>query len=228
MLLAQRSHAQLLYDNFNGTSIDANLWSVHHPFTDSSAAEAGGIMTIRNRGGLISQSSLTGTLQIDGRFQFSGNTHDLFTFVIRTNGVSTQPQGTFDNGIRFNWLKQSDAGTPLNIVSIDEIVAGGSDINLALGNYNFQYNQYYDFRITDDGTHLALYFVDMQAPLLTASNSTHGGNRIGFYNREGAEAGSSISDGSQVQMDYISVVPEPSTILLVLTFGALSFWHRRR
>jgi hypothetical protein len=226
LIFNQQSKSQSLYDDFSGTSVNTSLWTVEDPFSDSSAIEGGGDLTINNRGGLLTQSGFSTPFEINGSFAFTGNVHDLFSFVIETTGSTLYPYGTYANGIRFNWAKESDTGVLENIVSIDQITGGNpaDDVNLALGNYDFNFNQFYNFEITYDGTNIALYFGNMDTPLLTATDSTpQAGNQIGFYNREGAAAGSSISAGSQVQIQYISIqtVPEPSSVAM-FGFGILS------
>jgi len=68
-----------------------------------------------------------------------------------------------------------------------------------------------------DGSNIAVYFGDMQTPLLSTTEAfAPPGDQVGFYNREGAGNGSGISAGSQVQIQYISIetVPEPSSVAM--------------
>jgi hypothetical protein len=231
--LAPATLAATLNDDFNGSSINSALWSIHHPSSDSSAVEGGGVVTVLNRGGLITKDGFSGPIEISGRFAITGNVHDLFTFVIGTTGSSLPTYGTFSDGMRFNWLKMTDGGQIVNVVSIDQITGGNpaTDTNLALGTFNFAFDQFYDFKITDNGSVVSLYFDDLNTPLLTGTSSLRPGNKVGFYNREGAGAGSSISDGSEVQVDYLSIstVPEPSALgLFAVAFVSLALFKRNR
>ncbi len=236
LTLANKTGAVPFVDEFNGTSINSALWSEYHPFSDSSAVESGGVLTIQNHGGLVSQTGFSGPIEITGRFAFTGNEHDKFMFAIRTDGVPGY-NALFNNGIRFGWDKRSDSGQVWNVVFINRIVDGfpPNDVTIAEGTFDFAFNQFYNFRITDDGTHIALYFDDLVTPLLTATDSTQMGNKIGFYNREGAGNGSSISAGSEVKIDFLrvnetSAVPDAASntlFLAVVSIGALAVTKHR-
>lgn len=196
-------HAQLLSDNFNGTSIDTSLWQVSTPFPNSSMTESGGNGVFENRGRLLSVASLPTSIDVTGSFEFTANIHDQFEVILRTNGVSTNPAGSLDNGIYFDFAIQSDTGDTANQIHIRDASYPNGIVELATGTFPMTLNTFYSFRITDDGTNLALYINDLAHPLLIAADSNSYGSQLGLNNREG---NGSISAGSVSQLDFINVV----------------------
>jgi hypothetical protein len=210
--------AALVFDDFNGVSIDTGLWQTSNPFGDSSITSSGGNAVFTNRGRLLSVSEFPISLDITGRFTITGSVHDQFKILTRTDGVSTNPFGEFDIGINFYFSNQNDIGSTSNNIGIARNGYPGSSPIITSGTFGIDINTAYDFRITDDGTNLALYINNLTTPVLTAVDSTVIGNRIGIYNREGSSGGSSISNGSVIKLDYLHAVPEPSQAI----FGAFS------
>jgi hypothetical protein len=226
--LAASSLAQLLHDDFNGTSIDTRLWHVITPFPNSSMTESGGNAVFENRGRLLSVASLPTSLDITGRFEFTGNVHDQFQVVLRTNGVTTNPSAEFDNGIHYKFAIESDTGDTSNQVYISDLSYPNPEVILTSGTFLLSLNTFYNFRVTDNGTNLALYINDLAKPFLTATDSNSYGSQLGLYNREG---NGSISAGSITQLDFINVVPEPSSLSLLVLGGfsvAVGFARTRK
>jgi hypothetical protein len=210
--------AALVFDDFNGVPIDTGLWQTSTPFGDSSITSSEGNAVFINRGRLLSVSGFPSSIDVTGRFTITGSVHDQFKILTRTDGVSTNPWGEFDIGINFYFSNQNDVGSTTDNIGIVRNGYPGSSATLASGTFGIDLNTAYDFRITDDGTNLALYINNLTTPVLTAADPTVIGNRIGIYNREGSSGGSSLSDGSVVKLDYLQAVPEPSQAI----FGALS------
>ena len=200
-MLGVTAPAQLLHDDFNGTSIDTRLWHVITPFPNSSMTEVVGNVVFENRGTLLSVTSLPTSVDITGRFEFTGNIHDQFSVVLRTNGVDTNPFGALDNGIYFLFAIESDTGDTTNQIHIQDANYPNPGVTLATGTFPMTLNTFYTFRITDDGTNLALYINDLTHPLLTATDSNLYGSQLGLFNREG---NGSISAGSITRLDFIT------------------------
>lgn len=209
------ANGQILHDDFNGSAIDTSRWSVFTPFPNSSMTESGGNAVFENRGTLLSVTSLPQSIDITGSFEFTGNSHDQFDVVLRTNSADTNPFGVFDKGIYFEFAIQSDTGDTTNQIHIVDFSYPDYAVDLATGTFLMTDNTFYNFRITDDGTNLALYINDLTNPFLTATDSNSYGSQLGLLNREG---NGSISAGSITQLDYIDVraVPEPSTLSMLL------------
>ena len=199
--LGLTAHAQLLHDDFNGTSIYTSLWHVILPFPNSSMTESGGNAVFENRGTLLSVASLPISVDITGRFEFTGNIHDQFSVVLRTNGVDTNPYGAFDKGIYFLFAIEGDTGDTTKQIHIQDVSYPNYATYLATGTFPMSLNTFYTFRITDDGTNLALYINDLTHPFLIATDSNAYGSQLGLFNREG---NGSISAGSITQLDFIT------------------------
>lgn len=225
--LTSSTSAHLISDNFNNGIIDTSAWQIITPFGDSSITESGGDAVLANKGWLLSASLLPTALDITGRFQFTGSVHDQFKVVTRASGTfADNPFGEVDLGIGFEFWMMTDSGSPVNNLKIVRNTNPGSTPILSEGTFAISLNTYYDFRLTDDGTSLALYISDLSTPFLTATESSVLGSRLAIYNREGTGGGSSISDGSIVRLDYVQVVPEPSSALLL--FAGAAVWLCRR
>ena len=204
LALSKSVRANDLLDNFDDAQATSTVWEVRKPFPDSSVVVTNGMLTLRNRGQLLTIDPLKYPVEISGRFRFSGNIRDVFRIVLRTTGESTSAPRAFDNGIALSVTMQNDLGTDFNIFAIERNLLNTEAV-LVKTNYNFSLNQFYDFKITDDGTNIKFYFDNLLNPLLTLSDTSAPGQRVGFYNREGSRGGSSISDGSQVEIDSIDI-----------------------
>jgi hypothetical protein len=204
-----------LNDDFSGTSVNSAIWQTTAPYSDSSVTEGGGLLTLNNGGGVLSGSRLTGPIDLTASFQFSGSAHDSFRLWIRASSLTLNDYIALD-GIRVSFRHQEDTGNLLNNVEIEN----SGVQTLAIGTYPISMNTFYTFRLTDDGTTTTLYINDLQNPFLTASHPNLTGGHVFMDNRQGAASGSSISAGSQTQVDYIQIIPEPCGTWL-LSLGGL-------
>jgi hypothetical protein len=178
----------LLYDDFSSDSINTLLWQPVKPFYDSSITESDGVATFVNRGQLLSVDSFYGPIDIRGRISLTGSTYDIFRIVTRADGISNNPWHEL-SGIQFSFsMHNGDWGEGLGNISIDLLNYPHSS-QLSYGNFPIAPNVYYDFRLTDDGSNVALFLSDLDTPLITASDSSIIGNSLGLYNREGVGGG---------------------------------------
>jgi hypothetical protein len=216
--LSCEAHAQtILSDNFNGNTINPSLWQVSTPFSDSSMTEANGFAVFENRGRILTANAMPTDIDITGSFEFTGNIHDHFSIVTRTDGSTSNPNGYFNDGITFGFEIQNDLGQTANNITISDFnYPANTGTVLVSTAYAMSLDTLYNFQITDNGSNLALYINNFTTPILTATDSSVYGDQIGLYNREGTGGGSSISAGSIVQLDYLNVqaVPEPSAVWL--------------
>jgi hypothetical protein len=204
-----------LSDLFIGNQVDASKWATAVPFGDSSVTESGGYLTLTNRGRLLTQGSFTNAVDISLKFAFAGSAHDVLQVSTRNNGAVTN--GSFTSGIVFQVQMQTDTGSAAN-----NIIISGPQGVLATATFPIQLGQTYALRMVDDSANLSFYVNNLVTPIVTATNTTTIGNQIGIQNREGAAAGSSISAGSQVKLDSITVnaPAAATTTVLVPDVGA--------
>src|SRR6266496_1257918 len=116
------------------------------PFWGSSVSESGGRGVLIQRGILNSVAALSNSLDIRGRFRFAGS-NDHFRIVFRSD---QQPIDSF--GELGGMIIVMDQGGGVQI--------GESDISslASIGSFPVGQNQDVDFRITDDGTNVSLFF----------------------------------------------------------------------
>lgn len=228
----QANAGLVLFDDFSGSSLDAATWQASTPFSDSVVNQAGGVVTLENHGTILSRNPIPTTFTAEGRFQFTGSDFDRFQFVTRTDGVTTAPNQTFGSGLRYEFrLHRNDGvGWPSAIFIFEQDDDPALATELASVDFAFGKNQWIDFKVVDDGTNVDFFVTDFVTPVLSVSSAAGNGNLIGLYNREGSGNGSSISAGSTVEIDFLSVtnVPEPTTVLGLLGLIGTAFLRRRR
>jgi hypothetical protein len=225
----------VLTETFDGSVLDHTKWDIYtSPSTPAgtagSVSVANGTATLANRGTIITKQEFSNGFDLVGRFRFDGVT-DRFMVFTRSTGASTNPWKDQDNGIFYNF--QQDSGQ----VGISEWTVGGlsnpgnaytSDANCWLNALSsapayLPSNEWIDFRITDNGSMVALYLGDLANPIVTATTVLSPGNRISFNN--------SYNPGQVVSIDSVTVasVPEPSALsLLVIGLGGLAMIRSRR
>jgi hypothetical protein len=190
-----------LHDDFNGSTVDTNLWAITLPEDDASVTESGGYVSLENAGRLVSQNSLTASYAIEGRFLMANNPYSNFKVMLRTDGVSLPSPSMGVAGIEIQFNILDDNGNPSNNLKIytDE------GIELGVVAANLTLDTWHTFRITDDGTNIALFFDGSSMPNLTANSTYSAGNKIALFNREGAGNGSSKSANGITEIGYITV-----------------------
>src|SRR5438477_12074899 len=196
--LALTANAQLLHDDFNGTSINTNLWQTSVPFSGSSITESGGNAIFDNRGRLITLGNYPGPIIIRGAFAITGANSDEFKLVIRTDGTFVNDQfGESANGFIVTF--RSSSFFVSDEVSIQEI--GGTAFSGWTGILNL--NTKYQFKIVDDGNNIYVFLGNMSAPKAVLTSSDSFGNKFVFYNRE--QIGSIMHE---TKLDYVDVEPQ--------------------
>jgi len=233
----QSASAQLFVDNFDGSAIDSSKWDViTSPYTPAGTTGAvyvsGGNAFLVNRGTIITKSEFTSPYELTGRFRIETN-RDRFAIFLRTIGTSTNPWKDQDNGIFINFQGETWNNPNQAWIGISEWSVGGlidltapytNDSNchlnqLASIDANIPSNTWLNFKITDDGNHLSVYLNDLDNALLSASTTFAPGSRIAFNNGYG---------NCQASIDSILVVPEPSSLSLLVLGGVVVALRRRR
>lgn len=233
LLSATQAATITFNDFFNGAALNTADWSASTPFSDSLVGVSGGNLILNNRGRVLTDAGFNQPIDMLMGFQITGSQFDSFKIFLRTDGVSTNGSAEFDNGIFASFRLKSDTGQTSGNVTLSHQNHPASLGPLATGTYAMSLNESLLIRLTDDGTNVKLYINDLNNPFLIAANTATFGNQIGFYNREGAGAGSYISAGSQVKVDFVSItsnVPDAGSSVLLVALGMLGLAgiHQRR
>ena len=80
----------------------------------------------------------------------------------------------------------------------------------SLGSHPIKLGEWVKFSIQDDGRIIRLFMDEGKPPTIMANTTLHFGNRIAVFNREGEGAGSFISAGSVVEIDYLNATHTPN------------------
>jgi hypothetical protein len=218
LVAARLCATPVLTDNFNGTAIDSTLWQASAPLSDSQIGVSGGNAIFTQRGILVSQAAMPNAIEIDGRFAFGGGIYDQFQITLRTDGLIDTPYYNFDNNIYVGFNRQgSDDGSKNGIENIG--MAAGWSTPGKVGNFLFQTDVYYDFRIVDTGSKITLYLDDLTNPFMSVDTTERTGNLIGLENR-GVVPWFPTFD-NQVKLDYITVSTVPDSGTYCGLVGAL-------
>jgi hypothetical protein len=217
------AHAQYFTDNFNGGSLNSSNWQSSVPFSDSGVTVSGGSVTLLNGGGILTVPTFSGTITVDFSFSFTGSTHD--SFQLYTRADQFRPNGyASGHGVGVTFRIQEDNGNLLGNVALQNLTVDA----LATGTIALTTNTVYSARLVDTGTTVSLFWQGGLTPFLTANDSNVYGNKIVAFNREGAGNGSSISAGSSIALESISVVPEPGTWGLLAGLAGLGLAIAKR
>jgi len=208
MLLGGQGRAQVFSDNFNDAVLDTNKWEVQRPFCDSDVFLSSGNAVLLNRGLLQKVGEAPTSLVLRTRFKFTGSPHDQFRIVWRSDGDTSNVLNAsreFIHCVRLSaQLPNSEIG-PVGFILLDWTDHPTAHGIIALVQTNLQANTFYDVRIEDDGSEIKVFWGTNTIPLITGNRTNRYGSRLAFHNREGACGGSSISAGSRVELDYVSV-----------------------
>jgi hypothetical protein len=196
----------IINDDFDGTSIDTNVWITFEPFCDSQMYESNGVAVFVNNGSLLTTMALPAQYEVDGQFQLAGSSHDFFTLVLRTDSTLTSCEQF--QGISFTVAFTVDQGTPgiQNLVLGDNIAGTEVRTNFALAMDTF-----YPFKMVDNATNVILYLGNTNTPTLMLNTTNRNGYQLGIQNRDGACGNATcppslISAGSIMELNYLTVI----------------------
>ena len=222
-LWGTNSNAQL-YDDFNGSAVNPALWSTFYPsFGNSGITESGGNVRFLNGSALTTVSQFPNPT-ISGRFRISGWEYDRFKVLFRSDGTTidshwqTRIGGL---GVQFTSGANPDYGTSQTL----QLWNFQTGTLLATAAPTINMNTFYDFLITDSGSQISVFLNNAPTPVLSFFTSTSYGNYVEFGNRE--QAAGSGPPPYYLDLDFVSIVPEPSSFL-IFGLGALGFWGYRR
>ncbi len=193
------AHPVLLNDDFNGDTLDPAVWQTFTPYSDTTVTMAFGATNLLNGGGILSIASYQTPIEVLFSFAFDGD-YDSFRLYTRVDDFRDDGYHV-KHGIGASFRIQEDTGNLIGNVALED-----SSGTLATGTFALTGNTAYTARLVDNGTSIGLYWGGELNPFLTANASEHYGDKIAAWNRHGEGAGSYISAGSHMGLDYITVL----------------------
>ena len=179
------AQAPLLRDDFEDRTVDPALWRVSLPFSNpppSTVAETNGNLVLFRRGVLDSRRIFAGSLDIQGKFRFTGE-NDTLSVVFRSDLTVTNQAER--RGVQAA-LQESTGRVfliPEPFVSMP-----------TAGSFVIAKNQDVTFRVTDNGDLVRLYLDDLFFPVMSVTITNRRGSHISLYN--------SISTAGRAQVDH--------------------------
>ena len=217
--LAQVGWGQSLVDNFNGTTINTSVWNTFNPsFGNGGLSQSSGVLTFRN-GSYVTTVNEFNMPIISGRFSFSGWEYDRFNILLRSDGVSIDSGWQVPIGglrVQFTPSSNPDYGASQTLHFYD-LPNGYNQLGSAAP--YIAMNTYYDFKIVDTGNLISVFWDNNTTPIFSYATSVSYGNIIQIGNRE--QAAGSGPPPYFANLDWISIIPEPSSLSLLALGGVL-------
>jgi len=171
-------------DSFDGPSVDSALWQTILPYPASAVTQAGGIVTLTERGMLFSQQGFSGSLAISGTFRLNDH-YEHFKVAARSDGLVPSGNGYSERtGIVFTFSNDGDQ------ISIQRFESNGVIEIMAVKPYELTTGQTYSFLASLSGNQLSLAVNGIAE--LTAISNYSSGDRIGIFGRIGFNTSSSV------------------------------------
>ena len=190
LVSAASSPAQpLIHDTFDDATIDPALWSVARPFTTSppsTVTETNGNLVLFRRGIVEAAGSFPASLDIEGKFRFTGD-NDALSIVFRSDLTATNQ---FERrGVQ---VALQEATSKIFIVR-DPFSTSAPPVQ---GSFKIDKNQDVRFRIVDHEDVIRLYLDSFLQPLMTLAVTNRRGDRIAIYNSTGTAARTALDEFS--------------------------------
>lgn len=235
-LIPHYGNSQAIIDTFSGSGApDSSKWTYANPYADSNVYQSGGYLNLLNRGTLFSKNEFGSYIEISGSMKFTGSNKDNIRLFLRTDKYMTPSNASsqLTHGIQIGFAPGYGAG-------ISEFYGfpAGSDkpsdpdgwepLAGTTGSGYFSMNVEEAFKVTDDGYTINLFLRDMNIPILSTTSTLRYGAFFAIQNREGGLGGSWESNGSNVAINSLTIVPEPSALSLLVLGGAVVVLRRRK
>jgi hypothetical protein len=178
----------LLEEEFNGTTINPDNWSLFLPFQSSQVRATNGRAVLIGRGTLGSIMTFTNPIALETKFKFA-SAGDHFSIVLRSDLSSV---GEFSERRGIMVAFSQDGGQ----VSIQQADTGAITI-LAVKDHLLPLNTDFTVRITDDSSTVKMYLNDYSRPLIQVSTGFKAGSNIALSNRE--------DTSYQTEVDYLRI-----------------------
>ncbi len=180
LVQAAASSAQpLFHDGFNDAVIDTELWSVTRPFSNvppTTVTSTNGSLVLFRRGIVEATGSFPPSLDIEGKFRFTGD-NDTLSVVFRSDLTVTNQ---FERlGVQ---VAMQEATSRIFIIR-DPFSTSAPPVQ---GTFSIAKNTDVRFRIVDHEDVVRLYLDNFLQPLMTLAVTNRRGDRIALYNSIGA------------------------------------------
>ena len=200
----------LLTDSFEGSTLDSAKWEALFPFSDSSISVQEGYLSSLNRGIILSKAQFVNPITVSGNFNLKYS-HSLFQIILRSDGQYTSdlPYGVV-NGVTVGFMN--------GVVWVDEY--GISNVGHLWDDYrNIGLDVFQSFSISDNGFEISVSLNGNQ--LFSVSTSFSPGSKVAFFGRE------NVYGPDRTDIGQIEIVPEPSSLSLLLVGGVVLMAGRR-
>lgn len=190
-----------LKEDFKDPALSENIWRTFTLSADAKVSVRNGFLEFKNGGRILSQLDVRPPFELEGRFRIAGNNVDVFRVYLRSTEetLSSEPS---KNCLAVGF---EISRSPENLRSHNVSLMMNPGTYEVHANYPIKHKAWTTFRIKDNGEFISLTMNDESSPIIKVSSEHVFGNRIGFRNREGLAAGSEVSQGSIVELDYLEV-----------------------
>lgn len=189
----------LLRDTFDDDTVDPALWTIFKPVTTSpptTVTETNGSLVLFRRGIVEAAASFPSSIDIEGKFRFTGD-NDTLSIVFRSDlSVTNQFER---RGVQ---VALQEATAKVFIIR-DPFSTSAPPVQ---GSFTIQRNQDLRFRIVDHEDVLRLYLDSFLQPFMTLAVTNRRGDRLALYNANNTAARAAI--------DEFSVYPVATTLFL--------------
>lgn len=225
-LLPTANATVILSDHFNGNAVNTSIWTPSAPLSDSQMSVSGGTANFFQRGILVTNNPLPNAIDITGRFAFTGGSYDQFQINLRSDGVLLSPHYNFQNNIYVGFNRRGgDDGNKTGLNNLT--LAAGINTPGVLGNFTFQDNVFYDFRILDTGTNISVFIGDLNSPLLSVNTTERTGNFLGIENRGYVPWFPTYDNAVKLDFIQINSVPDGGSAMGFLVLALIGIGSAR-
>lgn len=199
LAVASANAQPLLRDSFDGSAVDDTLWTVFKPLSNappSAVTETNGTLLLFRRGIVESMGSFPPSLDIEGRFRFTGD-NDVLSIVFRSDLSLTNQ---FERrGVQ---VALQEATAKIFIIR-DPFSTSAPPVQ---GQFTITKNQDVRFRIVDHEDVIRVYLDTLFQPLMTLAVTNRRGDRLALYNANNTAA--------RTALDEFAVYPVGTTLFL--------------
>ncbi len=189
----------LLHDAFDDGAVDSAIWTVVKPFVNApptTVTETNGALALFRRGVVEATAVFPPSIDIEGRFRFTGD-RDALSIAFRSDlSVTNQFE-------RRGVVVSLQQATGRFFLIRDPFSTSAPPVQ---GGFTFAKNQDYRFRIVDHEDVVRVYVENLLQPLMTLAVTNRRGDRLALYN--------ATDTAARTLVDEFSVHPVGTTLFL--------------